>query len=409
MLFFASCNKNQLLEELDHDITVIQITINEDYLWSPDSGLFVIGNNGIALGSCNTIANYNQNWEFPAELTLSKKGQITDIEKVGFKIKGNCTRANAMKSIGIYWRKEYGKKNTDYPFFGDESADNYKRLFLRNSGNDFGITHIKDAAITQIIKDFTAAETQNYKPSAVYLNNDYWGIYNMRDMITPHHFKYTYNVNEEYVDILEGNEQSPTADDGSTNLFLDEVVNFVQNNDLEDDKNFEKLSEQINVESYMDYIITQTYIANGDQLENNVKWWRDRTTYKFRKWTWIIYDTDLGFNLNKVNEFWLGDLAGDNRSGFFLFNHMIKNEKFRDEFLERYTYFLDHVFEKERVKYIIKKLMKNIDYEYTNHQKKWNTISKYNWNKKVNQLIQFNNERNDFIQEKINNLIDDED
>ena len=84
---------------------------------------------------------------------------------------------------------------------------------------------------------------------------------------------------------------------------------------------------------------------------------------------------------------------------------MIKNEKFRDEFLERYTYFLNHVFEKERVKYIIKNLMKNIDYEYTNHQKKWNTISKSNWNKKANQLIQFNNERNDFIQEKINNLI----
>ena len=42
-------------------------------------------------------------------------------------------------------------------------------------------------------------------------------------------------------------------------------------------------------------------------------------------------------------------------------------------------------------------------------KKKWNTITKYNWNKKVNQLIQFNNERNDFMQKKINNLIDDED
>ena len=109
-----------------------------------------------------------------------------------------------------------------------------------------------------------------------------------------------------------------------------------------------------------------------------------------------------------MNEFWLGDLAGDNRSGFFLFNHMIKNDKFRDEFLERYTYFIDHVFEKERVKYIINNLMENIEYEYTNHQKKRNTITKYNWNKKVNQLIQFNNERNDFMQKKINNLIDNE-
>ncbi len=42
-------------------------------------------------------------------------------------------------------------------------------------------------------------------------------------------------------------------------------------------------------------------------------------------------------------------------------------------------------------------------------KKKWNTITKHNWNKKINQLIQFNNERNDFMQEKINNLIDEED
>ena len=42
-------------------------------------------------------------------------------------------------------------------------------------------------------------------------------------------------------------------------------------------------------------------------------------------------------------------------------------------------------------------------------KKKWNTITKNNWNKKINQLIQFNNERNDFMQEKINNLIDEED
>jgi hypothetical protein len=117
MLFFASCNKKQILEKLDHDITVIQITINEDYLWSPDSGLFVIGNNGIALGNCNSIANYNQNWEFPAELTLSQNGEKTNINKVGFKIKGNCTRSNAMKSIGIYWRKEYGEKKYRLPFF----------------------------------------------------------------------------------------------------------------------------------------------------------------------------------------------------------------------------------------------------------------------------------------------------
>ena len=90
------------------------------------------------------------------------------------------------------------------------------------------------------------------------------------------------------------------------------------------------------------------------------------------------------------------------------------SSKFYDlniEWLEKY--FCVEDYDKEVLskpeKYIIKNLMENIEYEYTRHQKKWNTITKHNWNKKINQLIQFNNERNDFMQEKINNLIDDED
>lgn len=385
---------------------MIKLEIKDEYLWSADSGMYIVGSNGIQLGHCGGKANYNQSWEYPAYFSLfDGEQELIERQQIGLKIKGNCTRSNAMKSLGIYWRKEYGNKNIDYPFFPDNTTDKYKRLFLRNSGNDFGQTHLKDAAITQIIKDFTAADVQNYKPSVVYLNNEYWGIHNMRDMVTPHHFDYQYGAEKNYVDILEGNEEAPLIDDGSSDLFLSEVVDFVKNNDMSNDANLAIIENRINLESYMDYIITQTYIVNGDQLHNNVKWWRDQTSLTHNKWTWIIYDTDLSFSKNDVEELWIGSLVGDYKSGFFLFNHLLKNEKFKKDFLTRYLYFIEHVFEPKRVETIINDLAGNIESEYENHQLKWNLPSSYSWKNKVNDLIEFNTKRNEFMHEQISNLM----
>lgn len=405
-IIFLACSKEKHLDSLEHDVPVVKIEINEKHLWSADSGLYIIGSNGTQRGTCSGIANYNQDWEYPAFFSLQiDDEEVIERQQLGFKIKGNCTRANAMKSIGLYWRKEYGEKNIEYPFFGEESADTYKRLFLRNSGNDFGKTHIKDAVITQIIRDHTTAETQDYTPCAVYLNEEYWGIHNMRDMLTPHHFKYKYDAEKSYVDILEGDEENPAVDDGTSTLFMSEVIDFVNQNNMELDANIGIIKDRINIESYMDYIITQTYIANGDQLTNNVKWWRDATSLTHNKWTWIVYDTDLSFSLNNVNDLWIGNLKGEYKSGFFLFNKLIQNKQFKNDFLNRYLYFIDTVFEPERVEDIIQEIAGGIESEYNNHRMKWDLPSNYSWNLKINELVKFNTTRNKFMREEIIKLI----
>ena len=404
-----SCDKEGERGDRNHTLTEIHLDIQENYLWSADSGLYIIGSNGIKLKKCPDLANFNQPWEYPAKISMFLGGEkIIEKQDVGFKIKGNCTRANAMKSFGIYWKKKYGNKNIETSFFDNNSTTKYKRLFLRNSGNDFRHTHIKDAVITQIVKDFTTAETQGYKPSVLYLNDEYWGIYNMRDMLTPHHFKYNYGVDDDHVDILEGNEENPVADDGVNTLFLSEIIDFVNSNDLSSDANLDILKDRMNVESYMDYIITQSYIVNADHV-NNVKWWRESTSLAHIKWTWIIYDTDFGFEIQNVNEFWLGDLTGSTKTGFFLFNNLIKNKSFRKSFLERYLFFINTVFEKGRVENIIEKLASGIEEEYPRHAKKWDIRSVSSWQKKVNDLIKFNNKRNDYVKSKITTILQDED
>lgn len=109
------------------DLSQIKINIDEYYLWSPDSGLHIYGANGTELFI--KTANFNQKWEFPASVAYYENNILQFENNVGFRIKGNCSRGNTMKSIGLYWRSDYGSKKLDYPLFEDENTTNFKRLF----------------------------------------------------------------------------------------------------------------------------------------------------------------------------------------------------------------------------------------------------------------------------------------
>lgn len=118
-IILCSCEKEDVSIRSSHNLPVIEIEIDENHLWSPDSGLYVIGNNGIVgVEGCTGSfpANYNQKWEFPATVRFIPKGEAlpTFEEKEGFRIKGNCSsRIKAMKSIGLYWRSEYGNSSLE--------------------------------------------------------------------------------------------------------------------------------------------------------------------------------------------------------------------------------------------------------------------------------------------------------
>ena len=134
-----------------------------------------------------------------------------------------------------------------------------------------------------------------------------------------------------------------------------DVIYFIQNNELSNSNNYNTLSEMIDINSYVDYIIIQTYICNIDWPINNVKWWRDKTSINHTKWRWVIFDTDRAFDKRNINKVWIGDLYGNyynesKKDGFYIFNNLIKNSQFKELFLDRYLYFTENVFEQNRVK-----------------------------------------------------------
>ena len=192
-------------------------------------------------------------------------------------------------------------------------------------------------------------------------------------------------------------------------------LSFIQNNDLSDNSNYEYISKLIDISSYIDYIIVNTYICNKDWPNNNAKWWKDRTNTN-SKWRWVLYDTDQAFQLSDVEHVWIGDLAGSYSywpeskhsipGAFYLFNHLIKNSEFLEVFLNRYMYFIETVFEPNRVESIIRSNRSMIESDYDIFSYRWN-LSKSKWSQNINDLIRFNKKRNSFIKLLIENLINE--
>ena len=61
------------------------------------------------------------------------------------------SRMNDQKSMAMHARKAYGAKYFDAKLFDELDLTRFKSFTLRDSGNDFGNTHFRDAMITHLV------------------------------------------------------------------------------------------------------------------------------------------------------------------------------------------------------------------------------------------------------------------
>ena len=136
-----------------------------------------------------------------------------------------------------------------------------------------------------------------YTPSALFLNGEYWGIHNIREKFNTHYFFENFNADPDNIDHLEY-----TSTDHGTQMMVIEgdidhynsMIDHILNNDLDQPGVYDQLKELMNIDSFIDHLVTILYSANTSWGHNR-EWWRPRTYTG--KWQWLIVDIDRGFNL----------------------------------------------------------------------------------------------------------------
>jgi hypothetical protein len=384
-----------------YSLPIVTISTSESHLFDYDRGIYTPGvlfdrwrenNPDTEWGYID--ANYHRRgaeWEYPAHLAFWDAGSTSpDMgQDIGFRIHGASTRAFPMKSLRLYARGSYGKSKLEYPFFPEQEYDGYKRLVLRNSGNDNPNTMFRDALIHRVCRELNL-ETQAYRPVIVFLNGEYWGIHNIRERYDRHYINRVFGVEE--LDLLEFRN---TATEGD-NHHYNETIRYIEENGLRVDEHYRYIKTRIDTENFIDYQVANIYAANTDWPGNNIQFWRKRTgSYQpyapfghDGRWRWLAFDMDFGFGIwwkspdENVLEFATkaGGTNWPNQDwATFLLRSFLQNENFKADFLNRFAGLLNTSFRAERVLSLLEEYRLVLYPEFPEHISRWKQPANISW------------------------------
>lgn len=364
-----------------HSLPVASLVTTPANLWDYYRGIYVEGP-GAEAEFPHVGANYWQQWEKEATVSLFETDGGGFSSPCGIRIFGAYSRALAMKSFSCFFRSEYGNSTLHYPLFGEEGLDTYEAFLFRNTGQDFPKARMRDPLLTDLLASKTDVAVQKNRPVVLYLNGEFWGVYYIREKINENYVAGNYNVSSDKVELTRAN--------GTSSATYQELIRYVRSHNLSDPEAYAYVASQIDIDEYIDYIIAEIYIANTDN--GNIKFFRAGEG----KWTWIYYDVDQSFTsytFNTVAEHLNPAGTGSmDRFSTALINGLLRNAGFREQFLRRFAWQMENVWAPERVIAAIDAYEQAILPEMQRDCEKWNhTLS--NWKSQVEVLRTFAKER----------------
>jgi hypothetical protein len=318
-------------------------------------------------------ANYKENWERSIHAAFyGADGQLWFSQNAGVRIHGGATRALAQKTLRLYARGDYGDGSFSYPIFEDEPHTSYKRLLLRNSGNDWNLTLFRDA-LSQGVSRHMLCDTQAYRPAVMFLNGEYWGIHNIRERYDKYYLENTYGVNPDNLDLRDGS----TMDEGDS-AHYNALSSFISNNNMANAANFAYVETQMDTDQFIDYFIGQIFARNTDWPNNNIACWRLRVPYSpdlpyghDGRWRWLMFDVEHGFGYSSSTGTDYTHNTISTARGHAFFNRLLDNVNFRNRFINRFADQLNTAYLPSRILPMIEQMKARIAPEMPHHLERW--------------------------------------
>ncbi len=368
-------------------LPVVSLATDPKNLWDDETGIYV---------------NYENDWERPVHIEIFEKDGSRSLSMdAGMELHGSSSRELPQKSFKIKARSSYGNKIISYKIFPALPYSEYKSFLLRNAGNDNNIAHFRDPLMQSIVGSLDF-EKQAYRPSVVFINGEYWGIYNFRENIDKHYLERRKNADPDNIDLLRVMNSVLEGDRQHYN----ELYYFIKYNDVSIDSNYNYVNSLMEVDNYIAYTLSEMYFVNIDWYPNNTKFWRPKTDSG--KWRWIMYDTDRGFGLYNPGIYYkdmLKFVTDTSRYPSVIFNGLIQNEKFRYKFINTFADYANSIFQPAVVISKIDSIKGLISSEAERHFERWNGNYE-NWDNNVEELREFAGNRLDYMKQHFIHFFD---
>lgn len=384
------CGATYFINEPATTFPVVSIAASPALFFDPEYGLFVDG-----YAADNTMKKEGANFWTNKEAVVHTEFFESDGSSVfnsntGLRLFGGMSRLFPQKSMSIFARDRYGDKKIHHPIFGSDGQKKFKSLVLRNGGSDWGKAHFRDELMTSLTEGWNL-DHQAYRPAHLYINGKYWGIYNIREKLNRYYLADHFSIDKDSVDLLE---HYLIRKAGSTRHYR-QLIDYIRQHDLRDNQHYARVGLMMDTDNFIDHQIAEIFFDNQD-AGGNIKYWRAQRPGS--KWRWLLFDMDWGMGLHDNRAYANNSLAFHTAANgpkwpnppwsTFLLRNLLKNESFRQAFVNRFSDYLNTSLMPDRVLTKIDSFQQLLEPEIARHIARWN-LSNKEWYRQIGVLQNF--------------------
>ena len=347
--------------------------------------------------------NYYQKgreWEREVNVEFHELADNSGINQVcGLRTHGNRSRRYPSKGMKIYAREEYGKKRFKHDFFNDPTIESYKHLVLKPFASFWPYSGVQDYFGNKLALQLGLPSSDS-RPVIVYLNGEYWGVYFIQEKMDERFLEDHFGVDIDNCNII--GDWRGSVEHGN-NVSFRQMMNWFQNSNLADDRNYQHACNLIDINNFIDYLVFETFIGNWDWPGNNMRCWQEGNG----KWRWIFFDGDASIIYHDFDVFvnaavynppsdWINYPEAK-----LLFGKLLENETFKTVFDARLKELCDGLFLYENTypvfQGIVEALCPNIE----------NQGHRFGYPSSIGDWEYGNARINDFLSHRVENYLDE--
>lgn len=382
---------------LDNSLPILSLAVDPADLWDARAGIY---QNPLGRGP---------EWERSVHATLAEPdGGSGFAVDAGLRTHGYQSRAQAKKSLRLYFRSEYGVATLDYPMFAAAEVTSFDRLVVHAGGQDYAYpplanwTLLRNQLAAAIAGELGVAATHS-RPALLFINGTPWGIYHIRERVDSAFLRDHYGLSS--VDLLAAPESSLRDVLAGDRAHWDGLMQYVATHDLTSTEAYEHVRTQLDLDDFIDYTLLQIYSANTDWPAHNTHFYRPKTPGG--RWRAIVWDSDNGFGADTYSQVdsdivsHLLDYSHPETEGrdTLLFRKLVANRGFRERFLSRAEELLVTTLAPAHVIDLIDRLSGELAPDIAYETARWPTTSV--WADHIQQLRDFAGARPDYVRQHL--------
>lgn len=265
------------------NLPVISIVTDNVGFFDDEDGIYV-------WGDTTDIGNYNKTGaDFERVCTLQffdANGTFIKEKKMGGRIHGNGSRHSPHKSLRFYNRASLDA--SDFYLPNGVKTD----VILLRSGGHRPDCIGRDYLGCKLVEEMEMDHADPYL-HAVYINGEFWGLYDLRARIDADFVGERYKVKKDFVGMIDNTYQLSEGFLLNPSEY-EQLTLFAMNNTMNSD-NYNYIADRLDIPLFTDMFCSEVYIGNHDFPTNNVGAWKYNTWGASSKWRHYIFDLDGTF------------------------------------------------------------------------------------------------------------------